>query len=151
MNFFFSKTFWANIHSFILGMIQDNLLTRRCLARLGKAQSPLYVWRPGRHSGSSPADLPSKQWSVLTPPVLPVKLLGHNQSRLFSWTWNVQSLRNCKFISTCLKLKWDEWTAGRRPRLVHCQAELKARLLILKHTRWKLYAKQQCPFVGRNS
>ena len=42
-------------------------------------------------------------------------------------------------VSTCLMMVWEDRVAGRVARLATCQAELKARLLVLKHTRWKYY------------
>ena len=42
-------------------------------------------------------------------------------------------------LSTCLMMVWEERVAGRIARLNNCKAELEARLIVLKHTRWKHY------------
>ena len=42
-------------------------------------------------------------------------------------------------VATCLMIIWEERQAGKVARLVQCQAEIQARILVLKHTRWKHY------------
>ena len=131
--------------SFIFKMIQDILPTRQRLARLGKAQSPLctlcedqvdtlahhLLTCPQTSEVSSPLmRCLSSYWDNITPEQVILLDMTCTESQELPVVW---------LISTCLKLIWEERTAGRRPRLAHCQAELKARLLILKHTRWKHY------------
>ena len=47
-------------------------------------------------------------------------------------------------LSTCLMMVWEDRAAGRTARLTTCQAELQARLIVLKHTRWKNYSLHNC-------
>ena len=43
-------------------------------------------------------------------------------------------------VSTCLNMVWDERLAGRRATFVVCQAELSAKIALLRSTKWKHYS-----------
>ena len=42
-------------------------------------------------------------------------------------------------LSACMMYIWEERVSGRTAKLANCKAEPLARLLVLKHTRWKHY------------
>ena len=43
-------------------------------------------------------------------------------------------------VSTCLDHVWNERLAGRRATLLECQAELSAKISLLRSTKWKHYS-----------
>ena len=129
-------------------MIQDVLPTRHRFAMLGKAQSPLCTICDDQVDTLAHHLLTCPQTAEVSSPLmrcLSTYLENINPEQVILLDipcTESQELPVVWLISTCLKLIWEERTAGKRPRLVHCQAELKARLLILKHTRWKYYELQ---------
>ena len=128
-------------------MAQSLLATKERLARLGKVHSPACTFCQAQDDNILHL-LSCTQGSEITTPltrciaehvgnISPQNLVLLNFSTTESMELPVTWL-----LSTCLMMVWDERVAGRTARLTTCQAELQARLIVLKHTRWKHYSLQ---------
>ena len=130
--------------TFLFKMLQSLLPTRERLARVGKVQSPACTFCSAPEDNTAHL-LSCTQSTAVTSPLLrclsdhadnitPQKIVLLNIPTAESMELPVAWL-----VSTCLMMVWEDRVAGRVARLATCQAELKARLLVLKHTRWKHY------------
>ena len=132
---------------FLFKLLQSLLSTRERLTRLGKSQSPACQFcdcpnDTTSHLLACPQGIEVTRpllrcLSTLTESIEPEDIVLLNTT-----TSESQELPFVWMLSTCLMYLWGERLAGRTARLVNCQAEVKARLLVLKHTRWKHYTLQ---------
>ena len=132
---------------FLFKLLQSLLPTRERLARLGKSQTAACQFC-GCPNDTTSHLLVSPQGAEITQPLLRcLATLSENIEPedivvLNTNTSESQELPFVWMLSTCLMYLWGERLAGRVARLVNCQAEVKARHLVLKHTRWKHYTLQ---------
>ena len=130
--------------SFLFKMIQSLLPTRERLARLGKVQSSACTFCEEEVDNTAHL-LSCCQSSEVATPLLRCltdhadNITNQNVVLLNISTAESLELPVAWLVSTCLKMIWEERAAGRTARLVNCQAEIQAQLLVLKHTRWKHY------------
>ena len=130
--------------TFLFKMIQSLLPTRERLSRIGKVPSPACSFCSAPEDNTAHL-LTCTQGSAVTSPLL-ICLSDHSEDAtpdnvvlLNLPTSESMELPVAWVVSTCLIMVWEDRVAGRVARLATCQAELKARLLVLKHTRWKYY------------
>ena len=130
--------------SFIFKMLQSILPTRERLYRIGKVDSPICLFCNNEDTTNHLLSCP--QSSEVT---LPLIRCLENQVQGEVTPKKVvlldipcpatMELPLVWLVSTCLMMIWVERQAGRTARLVQCQAELQARLILLKNTKWKHY------------
>ena len=131
--------------SFLFKMIQSLLPTKERLARIGKVASPACIFCQA-HEDNTLHLLSCTQGSEVTSPLLRcladhVSNFTHQNLILLNISLSESmELPVTWLLSTCLMMVWEERAAGRTARLTTCQAELQARLIVLKHTRWKKYS-----------
>ena len=130
--------------TFLFKMIQSLLPTRERLARIGKVQSPHCTFCSAPEDNTAHL-LSCTQATAVTSPLLRC-LTDHSEYAtpenvvlLNIATSESMELPVAWLVSTCLMMVWEDRVAGKVARLSTCQAELQARLLVLKHTRWKHY------------
>ena len=130
--------------TFLFKMKQSLLPNRERLTRVGKIQSAACTFC--LHPEDDTAHLFScTQGAEITTPLLRClsdhagMITPQNVAMLNLTTAESMELPVVWLVSTCMMMVWEDRVAGRTARLVNCQAELEARLLILKHTRWKYY------------
>ena len=130
--------------SFLFKMLQSILPTRERLCRIGKINSSTCLFCNDEDTlyhllscpQSSEITLPLRRClednvqGEVTPKKVVLLDVDCSPAMELPLVW---------LVSTCLMMIWVERQAGRTARLVQCQAELQARLIILKHTRWKHY------------
>ena len=131
--------------SFLFKLLQSLLPTRERLCRVGKIDSPSCVFCQEEDTNHHLLSCP--QSSEVAAPLL--RCLGDHVLgqvtpqkvvHLDITSYSNMELPLVWLVSTCLMLVWEQRQLGKVARLVQCQAELHARLLILKHTRWKHYS-----------
>ena len=132
---------------FLFKLLQSLLPTRERLARLGKCQTPACLFCPCPNDTICHLLLCPQGAEVAQPLLRCLSTLSANSEPqdivlLNTTSSESQELPFVWMLSTCLMYMWGERAAGRIARLVNCQAEVKARLLVLKHTRWKHYTLQ---------
>ena len=126
-------------------MVQSLLPTKERLGRVGKAPSTACSFCQSQEDSTLHL-LSCTQGSEVTDPLLRcladhVPTLTHQNLVLLNFSISEpMELPVTWLLSTCLMMVWEERVAGRTARLTTCQAELQARLIILKHTRWKHYS-----------
>ena len=131
--------------SFLFKMVQSLLPTKERLARLGKVQSSICTFCEQEVDTTAHLLSCSQSSEVATPLLRCLTDYADNITNQNVVLLNINTSEPLELpvvwlIATCLKMIWEERAAGRTARLVNCQAELQARLLVLKHTRWKHYA-----------
>ena len=129
---------------FLFKLLQSLLPTRERLARLGKVQTPACQFCDCGNANNVHLLLCSQGAEVSQPLVRCLATHSENSNPEDLVLLNIPTSESLQLpvvwlLSTCLMYIWEERVAGRTARLVNCQAELKARLLVLKHTRWKHY------------
>ena len=114
------------------------------LARVGKVQSPACTFCEAQEDNLAHL-LTCIQGSEVTYPL--VRCLAEQDGNISPQNLvllNISVSESMELpvvwlLSTCLMMVWEERVAGRIARLNPCKAELEARLIVLKHTRWKHY------------
>ena len=129
---------------FLFKLLQSLLPTRERLARLGKAQTSACQYCDCGNANTVHLLLCPLGAEVTQPLLRCLASNSENSNPLDLVLLNISTSESLQLplvwlLSTCLKYIWEERSAGRTARLVNCRAELKARLLVLKHTRWKHY------------
>ena len=130
---------------FLFKLLQSLLPTQERLARLGKKPSPACNFC-GYQMDNNAHLLTCPQGSEITTP-----LTRFLQTHVDNVTPEMIVLLNLPtsdsmklpvvwLVASCLMMVWNDRVANKVSRLTSCQAELKARLLVLKHTRWKHYS-----------
>ena len=129
---------------FLFKLLHSLLPTRERLARLGKAQTQACQFCDCQNDNTAHL-LHCPQGAEVTHPLLRC-LAAHSEITdplklvlLKIPTSEALQLPVIWLFSSCLMYIWEERAAGRTARLANCNAELMARLLVLKHTRWKHY------------
>ena len=130
--------------AFLFKMVQSLLPTRERLARVGKVQSPACTFCEAQEDNLAHL-LTCIQGSEVTYPL--VRCLAEQDGNISPQNLvllNISVSESMELpvvwlLSTCLMMVWEERVAGRIARLNPCKAELEARLIVLKHTRWKHY------------
>ena len=135
--------------AFLFKMVQSLLPNKERLARIGKVPSPACRFCQAQEDNTLHL-LSCTQGSEVTAPLLRcladhVPNLTHQNLVILniSLTESME-LPVTWLLSTCLMMVWEDRAAGRTARLTTCQAELQARLIVLKHTRWKNYSLHNC-------
>ena len=129
--------------SFLFKMSQNLLPTRERLVRVGKVETPDCLFC--NEEDSATHFLSCTQGAEVLNPLMQCLIYQasgvnpHNLVLLNIATSQCNELPLMWLLSTCLIQVWSDRTAGRISRLGTCLSDLKARLLILKHTRWKYY------------
>ena len=128
----------------IASKLQLLLPTQERLARLGKKPSPACTFCAAQVDNNAHL-LTCPQGLEVTGPLTRF-LQAHVESAtpeniviLNLPTSDSLELPVAWLVSSCLMMVWQDRLANKVSRLTSCQAELQARLLVLKHTRWKLY------------
>ena len=125
-------------------MVQSLLPTRERLARVGKLQSPACTFCEEQEDSLAHL-LTCIQGSEVTDPL--VRCLAEQDGNISPQNLvllNISTTESMELpvvwlLSTCLMMVWEERVAGRIARLNKCKAELQARFILLKNTRWKHY------------
>ena len=135
--------------SFLFKMVQSLLPNKERLARIGKVPSPACSFCQAQEDttlhllsctqGSEVTALLLRCLADHVPNLTHQNLVILNISLTESMELPVTWL-----LSTCLMMVWEDRAAGRTARLTNCQAKLQARLIVLKHTRWKNYSLHNC-------
>ena len=124
-------------------MMQSLLPTRERLARHGKVQSSactfcqednmvhLLSCTQGLEVTAPLTRCLAEHVDTITPQNLVLPNFSTTESMELPVTW---------LLSTYLMIVWDDRVTGRAARLTTCQAELQARLIVLKTTKWKKYS-----------
>ena len=124
--------------------MQSLLPTQERLARIGKKPSPACSFCNAQVDNNAHL-LTCPQGSEITAPLTRF-LQDHvedvtptNIVRLNLRTTDSMELPVVWLVSHCLMMVWNDRVGRKISRLTAFQAELKAKLIILKHTRWKRY------------
>ena len=123
-------------------LLQSLLPTRERLARVGKAPSAACTFCQDPDD-NTPHLMTCTQGAEITTPLRRcledhTGIMSSQDAVLLNFTTTESmELPLVWLLSSCLMLVWHERSAGRIARLVSCKADLQARLLVLKHTRWK--------------
>ena len=125
---------------FLFKLLQSLLPTQERLARIGKKPSPACSFCDAQVDNNAHL-LTCPQGAEITAPLTRF-LQGHVEDvtpQLTLPTTDSMELPVAWLVSSCLMVVWNDRVRGKISRLTTCQAKLEARLLVLKHTRWKHY------------
>ena len=130
--------------SFTFKMLQSLLPTRDRLARIGKVQSSNCIFCDGIPDStehlltcSHSSEVSIRLITCLTsyfPAISTADIVMLNIPVTESMELPVVWL-----VSICLGLIWDQRVLGKIARLEHCRAELLAKLMLLRDTKWRHY------------
>jgi hypothetical protein len=131
--------------SFLFKMIQNLLPTRERLHRIGKSQSPSCNFCNGQDDTTEHLFTCPQSSEVTTPLCACLSSQADNLTFKDVTEMNIHTPESWELpaawlVSTCLNMVWDERLTGRRSSFRVCQAELSAKIALLRSTKWKHYS-----------
>ena len=129
---------------FLFKLLQSLLPTRERLARIGKIQTPACEFCACGNANTAHLLLCPQGAEVSQPLLRCLATCSENTNPLDLILLSIPTSESLQLpvvwlLSACMMYIWEERVSGRTARLANCKAELLARLLVLKHTRWKHY------------
>ena len=131
--------------SFLFKLLQDLIPTGERLSRIGKVPSAACQYCEDQLDLREHLLTCRYSSDVSTPLLRCVAAYADNISpeditNLNFKTTEAAELPLLWLVTTCLMYIWEERKAGKKARLENCQAELLARLSLLRNTKWKHYS-----------
>ena len=130
--------------SFNFKMIQSLLPTRDRLARIGKIGSSNCLYCPELPDSTTHLLACTLSSEVSTPLVNCLSSYSPNITHEDIVLLNIQTTESLELplawlVSTCVSFIWEQRVQGKQARLETCRAELLAKMMLLRDTKWRHY------------